>query len=292
MKKLLSLVICLTAALSANAHYEMNITSVTGAPFCKGESFTLTFGIHFAFDSSNVFTVQMSDKNGSFANPTAVGTATGTGPATINCVIPSNMPAGTGYLFRVVSTSPAETGDPTTTSYRVVNNPSSTITPSGTDTICFGTSLTMNASTGNNLSYQWYKGSNVIAGAITSQYATSMPGSYRVRVTNWAGCSKMSAYKKVIRVQCNRIADDQHHIAAWPVPFTSQFFISLEDIQSTEADISVYDQQGRMVYNAASLITGDNSVLELQTSDWPAGIYILKVQTDDFIETTRLVKAD
>lgn len=152
MKKLFTLLVCLAATLSANAHYEMNITSVTGAPFCKGESFTLTFGIHFAFDSTNVFNVEMSDNNGDFSNPTIVGTATGTGPATVNCTIPANMPAGNGYLFRVTSTSPAETGDPTTATYRVANNPSATVSPSGTDTICYGTSIQLNANTGGNLS--------------------------------------------------------------------------------------------------------------------------------------------
>lgn len=292
MKKLFILLVCLTTALSANAHYEMTISSVTGAPFCKGESFTLTFGIHFAFDSTNVFTVEMSDKNGSFANPTTVGTATGTGPATVNCVIPSNMPAGTGYLFRVVSTSPAETGEPTTTTYRVVNNPTATISPSGIDTICFGTSINLSANTGNNLTYQWYKGNNTIAGASTPQYTTSLPGSYRVRVTNWAGCTKMSAYKKVVRVQCNRIADNQQRVTAWPVPFTSNLFVSLSDIPATDANITIYDVQGRVIYNAATAITSDQQLHEVSTANWPAGMYVLTITAPDFVESTRLIKAD
>lgn len=292
MKKLLTLLFCLTTAMSANAHYEMNITNVTGAPFCKGESFTLTFGIHFAFDSTNVFNVEMSDKNGNFTTPTIVGTATGTGPATVNCTIPANMPAGTGYLFRVTSTSPAETGDPTTATYRVVNNPGASISPAGTDTICFGTTLQLSANVGTNLSYQWFKGNSAIAGAVSSQYTASTQGSYRVKVTNWAGCTKMSSYKKVVRVNCNRIGEESSQITTWPVPFNSNVFVSLADVPSAEATISVFDLQGRMVYNEQVAVTANDPSAELITADWPAGMYVLRISAPGFLASTRLIKVN
>ncbi len=55
--------------------------------------------------AANEVIAQLSDANGSFANPTELGRMTTDVSGTINGVIPAGLPEGTGYRVRVVSTN-------------------------------------------------------------------------------------------------------------------------------------------------------------------------------------------
>lgn len=69
-----------------------------------------------------------------------------------------------------------------------------TITPSATQTICIGNSVTLSANTGTGLSYQWFNSNGPIAGATNATYAANAAGTYTVRVTNSSTtCSAMSS---------------------------------------------------------------------------------------------------
>lgn len=73
-----------------------------------------------------------------------------------------------------------------------------TITPSGTVTVCNGTSVTLTANTGAGIFYQWKKGSTNIAGATNSTYTTTKANSYKVIETNSFGCSSTSAVTTIV----------------------------------------------------------------------------------------------
>jgi len=63
-------------------------------------------------DPGNIFTAQLSDTSGSFANPVTIGTYGGGADdvaGTINATLPNNL-YGSGYRIRVVSTNPAFSG--------------------------------------------------------------------------------------------------------------------------------------------------------------------------------------
>ena len=68
-----------------------------------------------------------------------------------------------------------------------------TVGGSGATLICAGTTITLDANVGVGLSYQWLLGGAPIAGAGTSSYSTTVPGTYAVVVTNATGCSSVSA---------------------------------------------------------------------------------------------------
>jgi predicted SpoU family rRNA methylase len=74
--------------------------------FCQNESFTLSNTVTGTFISPNTFTAQLSDANGSFINPTSIGTVSSTTSGSINCRIPNAISAGTGYRIRIISTNP------------------------------------------------------------------------------------------------------------------------------------------------------------------------------------------
>ncbi|MDW8158289.1 MAG: hypothetical protein RML72_05355, partial [Bacteroidia bacterium] len=73
---------------------------------CAGSSIAISFTGRGTYNSNNVFIAELSDRNGSFLNPLQIGTLTATTPGIINAFIPNNLPEGTGYRIRVVSTSP------------------------------------------------------------------------------------------------------------------------------------------------------------------------------------------
>ncbi len=59
-----------------------------------------------------------------------------------------------------------------------------TITPNGSASLCQGASLTLQANTGNGLSYQWFNNGQPLTGATSSTLSISTAGSYVVQVAN------------------------------------------------------------------------------------------------------------
>ena len=83
---------------------------VKGDNFCGGAVVTVDYAISGKFNSANVFTAQLSNASGSFANPTTIGILASTLNTSIYAIIPSNIPVGSGYRIRVISSSPALIG--------------------------------------------------------------------------------------------------------------------------------------------------------------------------------------
>ncbi|HYV93035.1 MAG TPA: T9SS type A sorting domain-containing protein [Chitinophagales bacterium] len=67
------------------------------------------------------------------------------------------------------------------------------ITPSGTVTVCSGTSVVLTANSGSGISYQWIKGATNISGATNQTYSAKKAANYKVKETNTAGCSTTSS---------------------------------------------------------------------------------------------------
>ncbi len=74
-----------------------------------------------------------------------------------------------------------------------VNAVTATATAAGPTTICGGSTVAINASTGAGLTYQWVLGGVGISGATSATYAAGASGSYNVIISNAAGCSGASA---------------------------------------------------------------------------------------------------
>ncbi|UFH56242.1 S8 family serine peptidase [Spirosoma sp. KNUC1025] len=59
-----------------------------------------------------------------------------------------------------------------------------TITPNGSTSVCQGASVTLQANTGDGLSYQWYLNNQAITGATSSTLQAATAGNYIVQVAN------------------------------------------------------------------------------------------------------------
>lgn len=63
-------------------------------------------------------------------------------------------------------------------------SPIAKITPASSTDFCAGNTVALLANTGTNYFYEWYYNNNLIAGATGSIYNASLPGAYKVKITN------------------------------------------------------------------------------------------------------------
>ncbi|MEO6669860.1 MAG: T9SS type A sorting domain-containing protein [Ferruginibacter sp.] len=176
-----------------------SLTSISLAPnpqqdFCAGSDILVQFSVNEAANAGNVFTVQLSDATGSFANPVTIGSIASVTSSSFNATIPLSTGPGTGYHIRVVSSSPVVISNdgPELSIYGL---PSVTIEGFGSPVgppggFCAGVGIFLTANVvGTVASYQWKLNGSDISGATQSTYHGTVGGDYTVAVTNSNGCS-------------------------------------------------------------------------------------------------------
>jgi hypothetical protein len=119
--------------------------------------------------------------------------------------------------------------------------------------------------------YQWVdcqNGNAPIPGATAQQFTATANGQYAVIVT-LGGCSDTSLCVNVVNVGVYEITEQI--TAAGPNPFTNQLVINTTSPDS-EMHLTIFDQLGRLFYEI-----NNSPVLPvtIDTSSWPAGVYIL-----------------
>ena len=112
---------------------------------CQEDSFYVDFTPTYkgigTYTSGNTFTVQMSDSNGSFANPTDLGSvSTSTPPNSIHAAVSSGQYADSGYLVRLASSSP-QVYSYFTKKIEVLSTPNTTLIGGNLLTGCVGTDI-------------------------------------------------------------------------------------------------------------------------------------------------------
>lgn len=167
-------VFTLTEAAAAPS---VNAATVTQSAVCRGGNITVNFTTSANFNAGNVFTVELSDANGSFTNPTSIGTLNATTPAQITAQTPVGATGGTGYRVRVVASNPASTG--------TQSSPFTITVPAAAPSITFdGRTLT---ASGSGV-YTWLFNGNPISGATNATYVPIQAGNYTAGIVN-NGCS-------------------------------------------------------------------------------------------------------
>ena len=146
----------------------------TQAASCAGSSLSFPFTAAGYVDAANVFTVELSDANGSFANPVVIGSLT----SMVSDSIAATMPAvanGSGYKARVVSSNPSRISSDLVS---VTVNTTAAPTASA-QTICFSGTVADLVATGTGI--QWYDVAANGTALATSSALTS--GTYYVSQT-------------------------------------------------------------------------------------------------------------
>ncbi|MBV6404479.1 MAG: hypothetical protein IT228_13790 [Flavobacteriales bacterium] len=183
-----------TAILFHDEPRSITVEQPLAASLCPGSTLDITYSETGVFNTgglfidANEFIVQLSDAAGDFTNAVDIGQVTATTGGTIAVTIPANTPPGTGYRIRIVSTSPAFTGEDNGFDITIDNTlPLATVVAMGPTTFCAGGSVTLDGSSGGGLDYQWQLDGVDIAGATSATLVADAPGDYTVTVLNLCG---------------------------------------------------------------------------------------------------------
>jgi hypothetical protein len=262
-------------------------TQPVGTSFCAGDSVAVDYSITGTFTTGNIFTAQLSDASGSFASPTTIGTLSSTSSGSIFSLIPAGTLSGTGYMIRVVSSTPAITGS---SIGPVTINALPTPTANNTGPYCAGATIQLNSPTGSATD-DWtgpnsYSQSNIQNPTILSSVVL-MSGVYTVTVTNGSGCSA-TATTTVVVLDCSGIENSElDQVSVYPNPTSDVFTISIPDAMVNETGISIINMVGQQVYSANATQAKIN--FGTQSLGLKPGIYLIQLKYNNQTKVVRLI---
>lgn len=157
----------------------------------------------------------------------------------------------------------------------VNKNPVATITANGPTTFCAGDSVVLSANTGFGLSYQWVKGTSILANATNSSYTAKVAGKYKCLVTkNINGCNSLSN-KITVTVPCKTGLESLKSAPViYPNPAADFVVFDFSQMPSVSSDLFIYNSTGKLLRH--QLISG--SYLQIDVDDIGSdGIYFYTV---------------
>ncbi|MEX2588575.1 MAG: SBBP repeat-containing protein [Chitinophagales bacterium] len=187
--------VCLTASNTCGTNTKCDTVTITHAlftqpinntKFCAGDSLTIPYLAQGTFLQGNDFIAQLSDDTGSFSNPVDIGSLNDIVSGSITAILPANIPGGSGYRVRVISTNPAINAKDNGTDLKINPKPSAPlVTPSGATEFCDGDSVILTSSEANG---------NLWSNGETSQSITvNASENYSVMFTDTNGCVSPSS---------------------------------------------------------------------------------------------------
>ncbi|MBC7641897.1 MAG: gliding motility-associated C-terminal domain-containing protein [Flavobacterium sp.] len=178
-------------------------TAVPPAPDNSFVTFLVDFNIGSlsSFGGGNIFYLQISDVNGSFATATDVASSATitSSPASLTFIVPSNFVGSENYKFRVRSTNPVRLSPETDLIYAYYKPFNETFKLNNGDltaTICdaSGVLLSVNspAATFTSLRYKWFRNTVLISGATSNIYTATQSGDYYAQI-DYGSCNSLGA---------------------------------------------------------------------------------------------------
>ncbi|WP_276135000.1 T9SS type A sorting domain-containing protein [Polluticoccus soli] len=159
---------------------------------CGTDSFMVPYNAYSGFfHAGNVFTVQLSDANGSFANPINIGSKTDTVSGNIKAGLPATITPGLGYRMRVISSNGVHVSEDNGKNISIgMISPAKPVATSNTP-VCSGNTINLYASTTSTGITGWkWKGPNFSAASQNTSLASAQladSGEYVVTVFKY-GC--------------------------------------------------------------------------------------------------------
>lgn len=208
-------------AVKLNSQIVIGTPSLAYSQACASDTFN-TFEASFVFspegelNASNQFTIEMSDADGDFSNPTIIYTsnpgAVISSPATLSFSIP-NTTAGENYKIRIKSSAPAASSSASASFaayYKAQDSPFTINNLVSTGAFCSGGSYLLtidNPGNGNNdsplnypsLTFNWFKETGPTTSVFIEQAPTlnvTEEGTYFVE-TNYGTCTSDSFSNRV-----------------------------------------------------------------------------------------------
>jgi hypothetical protein len=171
----------------------------------------------------------------------------------------------------------------TSTNVTVLATPVATITPDGPTTFCAGGSVLLKGPNGTGNTYQWKLMGNDIAGATNKNYTATAAGNYKVAVTNSLGCTDISD-PVIVTVPC-RMKNETitENLELFPNPANTYITIS----GGIPSSYEVINATGQVLISQEK-----NTTDVIDISPIPAGLYLIRVVTENGPSTLKFIKEE
>lgn len=186
--------------------------------------------------------------------------------------IPSTVGSYTGTLIGFALTGTTSNFIAGTTN---LGSPNNTVSVSGG---------TLTAAQGG-ATYQWLDCNNAnapISGATNQSFTPSTVGNYAVAITI-GGCNATSACQTITTLGTNDYKYETSNLSVSPNPTKNLITINSNDMVNEVEIINLNGQ--RMMYLKPNMISPT-----IDISDWVSGIYIVKVNTDHYSKSFKIIK--
>jgi hypothetical protein len=269
-----------------------------GFSACPGQTVSVPFQSDVPAEFINgIYQLQLSDQNGQFANDSTriIGeTRTGSIPA----ILPTNLPAGSGYRTRLVIT---------TSQGRVTGEPGESLTirakpqailESGQQSIFVADSTRLTiAFTGDSpWSYTLSNGQSLTASQspATIVVKPTQTTDYRVTaVQNACGVGSASGLATVTVLQPlgpNPVYSGNLTVRLWPNPTGNKVFIEWADQPGRTVDLILTNLNGQVLHRRTVTGTGLPEQQEINVSALPAGLYTVSASNGHSRQTVQFLK--
>jgi len=135
-------------------------------------------------------------------------------------------------------------------------------------------------------SYQWFLDGAAIPGATAPTLMPQQSGGYTVEVVDPGGCT-WTSIALVIVESVERLGLTE--AKAMPSPFSEELILRLQSAQPAEYQIRVLNLNGQAVWSHQRVKAGKWSK-RINTSAWPAGVYLFVVQKGAEVYVQKIVK--
>ena len=143
-------------------------------------------------------------------------------------------------------------------------------------------------------SYQWFKDGEKIAGATQRELKVTAMGTYKVQVTNEAGCTAM--LKEVVMTIAGLPLGKLlvQNLKVYPNPAKNHVKLMAEgEWELDSKTVSIFDLSGKNVSQQIILVSANLSEISLDVSLLPSGTYTIMVfSIDQKVLIGKLIKLD
>ncbi|MEP7141800.1 MAG: hypothetical protein ABI707_02960 [Ferruginibacter sp.] len=182
------------------------VNSITKKIMCGSTQFNLAYHSTGTYNNGNIFSVQLSNATGSFAAPTVIGSLARTTSGLVTCTIPLQVPNGSNYRVRVVSSNPAVTGVTSDTIFTLFTQPR--FSDTAAYIVCVGETVNLNNvfnTTGFTVAWN------------TANLVTAPAGNYQLITSNTAFCQDTAqvTVSQDVATWTGAVSSDWHNAANW-----------------------------------------------------------------------------
>jgi len=192
--------------------------------------------------------------------------------------------ASTVGVYNMVKTNLNGCGDSSAIGTQVLFAPVSTMSPTGSSTVCNPAAFTLVATNGAN-QYQWLRNDTVIAGATNDSLDITTSGNYECIVT-YGSCNDTVGSYQLTVIDCSGIEENSSvHFEIYPNPTHEKLNISSPS-QTPIKSIEIIDLAGRKIRS----INVNNINTIISVDELMGGAYLINIITEKGVISKRFIK--